>query len=91
MAEGPIPERRRHPRTQVSWPVFVEASSGVLHLETVNLGPHGAKVKATDWLPEGTTVMLHLHPPDEPPIDISAVVWRVDPDGLVFFFVEVLE
>ncbi len=91
MADSPSPERRRHPRTEVSWPVVVETSSGVFLLETVNLGPHGAKVRATDRLNEGTSAMLHFHPPGVPPIDISAVVWRIDPDGLVFFFVGILE
>jgi PilZ domain-containing protein len=75
----------------VAWPVIVEADSGVLHLETVNVGPLGAKVKVTDKLREGTPVTLRFQPDDAPPFDISAVVWRVDPDGLVFFFVGVLE
>ncbi len=34
---------------------------------------------------------LHFHPPGQPPLDLSAVVWRLDPDGLAVFFLEDLE
>ena len=91
MPNRPRPERRRHARKDVSWSFIVEAQSGVLHLEAVNVGPLGAKVKAAEKLREGTPVTLHFHPDDAPPIDVSAVVWRVDPDGLVFFFVGALD
>ncbi len=91
MADGPSPERRRDSRRAVSWPVVVESSKGVFLLKTIDLSPHGAKVSTRERLEEGTTVMLHFHPPDAPPIDISAVVWRADQDGLVFFFVGALE
>jgi hypothetical protein len=87
----PRPERRRHPRTVASWPVVVEADGEVIRLETINLSPLGAKVSPTDRLREGASVVLHLHPPAVPAMDVSAVVWRVDPDGLVFFFVGGLE
>ncbi len=91
MADGQVPERRRYPRSFVSWPVVAETNDGRFSLETVNLGPLGAKTKPTDRLREGASVVLHFHPPGAPLIDVSAVVWRVDPDGLVFFFVGDLE
>jgi len=91
MDKRPQPERRHQPRRDASWPVIVEANHGVLHLETVNVSPLGAKVKATAQLAEGTPVTLHFHPDDAPSFDVAAVVWRVDPDGLVFFFVGALE
>jgi hypothetical protein len=91
MVNGSNPERRRHPRTAVSWPVVVEANNEAYSLETINLSPLGAKVTATDCLREGASVLLHFHPPGAPRMDIAAVVWRVDPDGLVFFFVGELE
>lgn len=91
MTDLPRPERRQQARTSVSWPVSVESNSGVLQLETLNIGPLGAKVKPADHLPEGTPVTLHFRPKDAPPFEVSAVVWRVDPDGLVFFFVGALE
>ena len=91
MADGPSPERRQSPRTVVSWSVVVEANGEVFGLETVNLGLLGAKVKGANPLREGASVVLHFHPADAPPMDVSAVVWRVDPDGLVFFFVGALE
>ena len=91
MPSGPRPERRQQARRNASWPVAVETNTGVLQLETVNIGPLGAKVKPAELIDEGTPVTLRFHPDDAPAFDVSAVVWRVDPDGLVFFFVGALE
>jgi hypothetical protein len=91
MASEPSPERRRDPRSVVSWPVVVEARGEAIRLETINLSRLGAKVGATDRLREGASVVLHFEPPSAPAVDVSAVVWRVDTDGLVFFFVGELE
>ena len=49
------------------------------------------RVKPAELIDEGTPVTLRFHPDDAPAFDVSAVVWRVDPDGLVFFFVGALE
>ncbi len=32
---------------------------------------------------------LHFDPPDGGPLDVHAIVWRRDPDGSAFFFIEV--
>ena len=90
MCSGPAPDRRRHPRTGATWPVVVEAGEARLTLETLNLSPCGAKVRTTQHLDEGAVVLLHFQPPEFEPLDVSAVVWRVDPDGIVFFFVGVV-
>jgi hypothetical protein len=87
MIDAPSPERRRNSRSFASWPVVVETKDGAFDLETVNLSHLGAKTKSSDRLREGAPVVLHFHPPGAPPIDVSALVWRIDPDGLVFFFV----
>jgi PilZ domain len=71
----------------VTWPVVVEAGDTLLLAETANVSPQGSKLKTRERLPEGTLVSLHFHPPDGAPLDISAVVWRTDPDGLAFLFV----
>jgi hypothetical protein len=85
------PERRRHPRSAVCWPAVVEANGEALRLETINLSRLGAKVSATDRLSEGVSVVLHLQSPAAPRVDVSALVWRIDPDGLVLFFVGALD
>ena len=36
----------------------------------------------------GTLAQLQFQPPDGRPRNLSAIVWRVDPDGLVFFFID---
>lgn len=82
------PERRQHSRTKIPWPVVVEGSGQVFHAQALNISRRGAKVALTERLAPGTPAWLHFHRPDEPPLDLSAVVWRVDPDGLAFFFLE---
>jgi hypothetical protein len=91
MPNRPRPERRRHARRNTSWHVVVEVNDELLHLETVNISSLGAKVKSATHLPEGTAVVLHFRPDDAPPLDVSAVVWRLDADGIAFFFVGALE
>jgi hypothetical protein len=84
------PDLRRHPRARVSWPVTVEAGDKQLHLETMNLSPFGAKVKLDHPpLEPGSAARLHLEPPDGRALDVQAIVWRTDTDGLAFFFIGV--
>jgi hypothetical protein len=84
------PDLRRHPRARVAWPVTVEAGDKLLYLETMNLGPFGAKVRLDDSpLEPGTLAQLHFRPADGRPLDVQAIVWRTDPDGLAFFFIGV--
>ena len=82
------PDHRRHPRAAVSWPVTVEAHHVRFDLETVNLSPFGAKLKWQEAPFEpGTPAQLRFHPPGGRPVEIQGIVWRVDPDGLAFFFI----
>jgi hypothetical protein len=54
----------------------------------VNLSAHGVKVGPDVALPPvGTSAHLRLEPPDAPPVDVEAIVWRADDDGSAFFFV----
>jgi hypothetical protein len=39
-------------------------------------------------LGEGSVAQLHFHPPTGASLDVEAIVWRVDPDGLVFLFTD---
>ena len=75
---------RRYPRFNVVWPVVVEAGKRLFLLQTVNLSGRGAMVKPTERLSEGSVAQLHFHPPNGS--SFEAVVWRVDRDGLAFFF-----
>jgi hypothetical protein len=70
-------------------PFVVEGGGHVFHTEAVNVSVRGAKLRVTEPLTFlGTLAWLHFHPPGEHPLDLSAVAWRVDPDGLAFFFLE---
>jgi hypothetical protein len=71
-----------------TWPVIVRTGDQLLHLQTVNLSAHGVKVGLDAALPPvGTSAHLRLEPPDAPPMDVEAIVWRADDDGSAFFFV----
>lgn len=84
-----IPRRpRRYARFNVSWPVVVEAGKRFFLLRAVNVSGRGAKVIPTERLDEGSVAQLHFHPPDGSSLDVEAIVWRVDRDGLAFFFTE---
>jgi hypothetical protein len=86
------PDLRRHPRAQVSWSVTVEAADQRFDLQTLNLSPFGAKLRANDTpLKPGTPAQLHFRPPGGRPVAVQAIVWRTDPDGPAFFFVGIDE
>jgi len=36
----------------------------------------------------GTPVEVQLHPPEGKPLQVSAVVWRVDPDAMALLFLK---
>jgi hypothetical protein len=81
---------RRHPRVQVAWPVTVDTGDSLLQLETLNLSLFGAKLgPGSRPLEPGTPARLLFRPPAGSPLDLPAIVWRADPDGLAFFFVSV--
>ena len=77
---------RHHPRTDVSWPVVVETGKRLFLLQAVNLSARGAKVRPTERLGEGSLARLRFHPPDGSSLDVEAILWRVDLDGLAFCF-----
>lgn len=81
-------ELRRRPRSRVSWPGIVEANSRRLLVETLDVGPFGAKVRLAERLEEGTLATLHLTPPGGRPVKVQTIVWRSDTDGPALFFLE---
>lgn len=79
---------RRHPRFDVSWPVVVQAGKRIFLLQTVNVSGRGAWVRPAERLDEGSVAHLHFHPPNGSSLDVEAIVWRVERDGLAFFFTD---
>ena len=70
------------------WPVTVRTGDRLLRLQAVNFSAHGVKVGLDAALPPvGTSAHLRLEPPDSPPMEVDAIVWRADDDGSAFFFV----
>jgi hypothetical protein len=80
---------RRHPRVQVDWPVRLQVGSRVFHPHTMNLSRFGTKVRLEEPLEVGHPARLQIQPPEGRPLDVDAIVWRIDPDGPAFFFVGV--
>jgi PilZ domain len=81
---------RRHQRAKVCWPVTVESGDHRLDLETIDLSPLGVKVRLEEPVFElGMPAHLRFDPPSGGPLDVHAIVWRRDPDGSAFFFIEV--
>ena len=79
-------DRRRHPRSDVSWLVVVEAGKRRFLLQTVDISARGAKVRPRERLDIGTPAQLRFRPPDGTPFNVPALVWRTDSDGLAFLF-----
>jgi hypothetical protein len=57
-------------------------------VRTINLSVRGAKVRSQEILEAGVLTQLFLELPDDDPLAVSAIVWRADPDGLAFFFID---
>ena len=57
-------DRRRHPRSDVSWLVVVEAGKRRFLLQTVDISARGAKVRPRERLDIGTPAQLRFRPPD---------------------------
>jgi hypothetical protein len=79
-------ETRHHSRARISWPVTVKGDRSLFEMQTVDVSPVGAKVRPYQPLEPGTMVVLNFHPPEAEAVDVRAMVWRTDADGLVFFF-----
>lgn len=86
MADQYSRNRRQHPRTRVSWPVVVETRRHRYPCQVVDISNYGAKVMTSARLRSGTVVRLQIVPPEGAPLCVGALVWRVDADGIVFFF-----
>ena len=79
-------DRRRHPRSDVSWLVVVEAGKHRFLLQTMDISARGTKVRPRKRLDISTPAQLRFRPPDGTPFNVPALVWRTDSDGLAFLF-----
>jgi hypothetical protein len=66
--------------------VLVEVGRRRHPCQAVDISAHGAKVTPRIWLRSGTSVRLQFVPPEGQPLRVGALVWRIDADGLAFFF-----
>jgi len=87
MVETGRVEQRRYPRRQVWWPVILEAEGQVCYVETIDFSARGAKLRLRVAPPLGSPVLLHFMPDDGDELYVEALTWRVDPDGVAFFFI----
>lgn len=54
--------------------------------QVVDISNHGAKVMTNARLRTGSVVRLQIIPPEGTPLRVGALVWRLDADGVAFFF-----
>jgi hypothetical protein len=54
----------------------------------MDISNHGAKVMTNARLQTGSVVRLQIIPPDGTPLRVGALVWRLDADGVAFFFAQ---
>jgi hypothetical protein len=66
--------------------VLVESGRRRHPCQAIDISVQGAKIVPKIWLRTGTEVRLQFIPPDGEPFLVGAMVWRVDGDGLAFFF-----
>ncbi len=68
--------QRKHPRTNVHWPVSMETSDGIVEAEVKNISLGGAFICCEKPLPVGETFRLTMKVPDNEPIEATAkAVW----------------
>ena len=85
------PERRPAARAAVKLGVRIAASNGTLDGTCVEISSTGMKVRVSRRLRAGQAAKLEFTPPDGgAPIDVLALVVRVDADGAAFWFLDLM-
>ncbi len=68
--------KRKHPRTNVNWPVSIETPEGMVEAEIKNISLGGAFICCEKPLPIGTVFQLTIKVPDNEPLEATArAVW----------------
>jgi uncharacterized protein (TIGR02266 family) len=76
LAGGGGAEKRKHPRTDVNWPVSMETSEGTVSAEVKNIRLGGAFISCKKPLPMGEVFHMTMTGPDKEPLVATAqVVW----------------
>ena len=72
-------ERRRHPRSEVTWPVAIESTETIISGRTKNISSGGAFINCKTKLPPGEVFDMVIHAQSQSqPISLSGkaeVVW----------------
>jgi len=88
--ERPL-ERRPAARAAVKLGVRIGASNGTIDGTCVELSSTGMRVRVNRKLRAGQAAKLEFTPPDGgAPIDVLALVVRVDPDSAAFWFLDLM-
>jgi hypothetical protein len=77
--------RRINSRANVSWTVWARIRGERVRFHTVDVSTRGAKLRAKGNLQPGAALTLHFMKPTGR-VRVSAMVWRVDADGLGVLF-----
>ena len=86
-----LPERRPAARAAVKLGVRIAASNGTLDGTCLEISSTGMKVRVSRRLRAGQAAKLEFTPPDGGgPIDVLALVVRVDPDSAAFWFLDLM-
>ena len=89
-AEHPM-ERRPAARAALKLGVRIAASNGTLDGTCTEISSSGMKVRVGRRLRAGQAAKLEFTPPDGgPPIDVLALVVRVDTEGAAFWFLDLM-
>jgi len=68
--------QRKHPRTNVNWPVVIETSEGTVEAEVKNISIGGAFICCERPMAVGEVFRLTITAPDHEPIEATAkAVW----------------
>jgi hypothetical protein len=78
--------RRSTRRANVSWTVFARVRGQRLRFHTVDVSARGAKLRPRGELQAGASLTLQFVKPNGRPVQVAAMVWRVDADGLGVLF-----
>lgn len=87
--EGRRAERRRAPRAALALPIRVlEYSGSEWPATSTSVSPYAIKLRPRERLRPGKAVKLAFTPPDGgPALTVMAVLTREEPDGAIYFFV----
>jgi hypothetical protein len=66
--------------------VVVETRTQRYPCQVMDISNYGAKIMTSARLRNGAVVRLQIIPPEGNPLRVGALVWRIDADGVAFFF-----